>query len=97
MSGEEMVAIVENLFVGNRLEQGKVRIDAHSLASSSTLWPAERSQQLAKPAMPRSAAMPCPTTAGLLNSLDDIKNGRTAMPACSAANGIWGTLGTVRR
>ena len=32
LSGEEMVAIVENLFVGNRLEQGKVRIDAHCVA-----------------------------------------------------------------
>ena len=32
LSGEEMVAIVENLFVGNRLEQGKVRIDAHCIA-----------------------------------------------------------------
>lgn len=32
LSGEEMVAIVENLFVGNRLEEGKVRIDAHCVA-----------------------------------------------------------------
>ena len=32
LSGQEMVAIVENLFVGNRLEQGKVRIDAHCIA-----------------------------------------------------------------
>jgi len=32
LSGEEMVAIVENLFVGNRLEKGKVRIDAHCVA-----------------------------------------------------------------
>lgn len=32
LSGEEMVAIVENLFVGNRLEEGKVRIDAHCAA-----------------------------------------------------------------
>lgn len=29
LSGEEMVAIVENLFVGNRLEQGRVRVDEH--------------------------------------------------------------------
>jgi uncharacterized protein DUF3141 len=32
LSGEEMVAIVENLFVGNRLEEGKVQIDAHCIA-----------------------------------------------------------------
>jgi hypothetical protein len=32
LSGEEMVAIVENLFVGNRLEEGKVQIDAHCVA-----------------------------------------------------------------
>jgi hypothetical protein len=32
LSGEEMVAIVENLFIGNRLEQGKVQVDAHCLA-----------------------------------------------------------------
>lgn len=32
LSGEEMVAIVENLFVGNRLEEGKVRIDAQCVA-----------------------------------------------------------------
>lgn len=32
LSGEEMVAIVENLFVGNKLEQGKVQIDAHCVA-----------------------------------------------------------------
>ena len=32
LSGDEMVAIVENLFVGNRLEQGTVRIDAHCIA-----------------------------------------------------------------
>ena len=32
LSGEEMVAIVENLFVGNRLEQGKVRVDEHCVA-----------------------------------------------------------------
>jgi len=29
LSGEEIVSIVENLFIGNRLEQGKVRIDEH--------------------------------------------------------------------
>jgi len=32
LSGEEMVAIVTNLFIGNRLEEGKVRIDAHCIA-----------------------------------------------------------------
>jgi hypothetical protein len=32
LSGEEMVSIVENLFVGNRLEEGKVRIDADCIA-----------------------------------------------------------------
>jgi hypothetical protein len=32
LSGEEMVAIAENLFVGNKLEQGKVQIDAHCIA-----------------------------------------------------------------
>ena len=32
LSGEEMVAIIENLFVGNRLEQGKVRVDEHCVA-----------------------------------------------------------------
>jgi hypothetical protein len=32
LSSEEMVAIVENLFVGNKLEQGKVQIDAHCVA-----------------------------------------------------------------
>ena len=32
LSGEEMVSITENLFVGNRLEEGKVRIDAHCVA-----------------------------------------------------------------
>jgi hypothetical protein len=32
LSGEEMVAIVENLFIGNRLEEGKVRVDAHCVA-----------------------------------------------------------------
>ena len=31
-SGQEMISIVENLFIGNRLEQGKVRIDAHCIA-----------------------------------------------------------------
>ena len=29
LSGEEIVSIVENLFVGNRLEEGAVRIDEH--------------------------------------------------------------------
>lgn len=29
LSGDEMVAIVENLFIGNRLEEGRVRIDEH--------------------------------------------------------------------
>ncbi|OZB67415.1 MAG: poly(3-hydroxyalkanoate) synthetase [Lysobacterales bacterium 14-68-21] len=29
MSREEIVAIVENLFIGNRLEEGKLRIDEH--------------------------------------------------------------------
>jgi Protein of unknown function (DUF3141) len=32
LSGEEMMAIVENLFIGNRLEEGKVRVDAHCVA-----------------------------------------------------------------
>jgi hypothetical protein len=32
LSGEEMVAIVENLFIGNRLEEGKVRVDGHCVA-----------------------------------------------------------------
>jgi hypothetical protein len=32
LSGEEMVSIVENLFIGNRLEQGTVRVDAHCVA-----------------------------------------------------------------
>ena len=29
LSGEEIVSIVENLFIGNRLEEGKVTLDAH--------------------------------------------------------------------
>ena len=29
LSGEEIVSIVENLFIGNKLEQGSVRIDEH--------------------------------------------------------------------
>jgi hypothetical protein len=37
LSGEEMVAIVENLFVGNRLEQGKVQVDAHCIADLSRI------------------------------------------------------------
>ena len=32
LSGEEMVAIAENLFIGNKLEEGKVRVDAHCVA-----------------------------------------------------------------
>ncbi len=32
LSGEEIVAIVEDLFVGNKLEQGRVRIDEHCAA-----------------------------------------------------------------
>jgi len=32
LSGEEMVAVVEDLFVGNKLERGQVRIDEHCLA-----------------------------------------------------------------
>jgi hypothetical protein len=32
LSGEEIVAIVEDLFVGNKLEQGQVRIDEHCVA-----------------------------------------------------------------
>ena len=29
LSGEEMVSIVEDLFVGNKLEQGRIRVDEH--------------------------------------------------------------------
>lgn len=29
LSGEEIVSIVENLFIGNRLEEGKVKLDEH--------------------------------------------------------------------
>ncbi len=32
LSGEEIVAIVEDLFVGNKLEQGLVRVDEHCVA-----------------------------------------------------------------
>jgi len=32
LSGEEIVAIVEDLFIGNKLEEGKVRIDEHCVA-----------------------------------------------------------------
>jgi len=32
LSGEEIVSIVEDLFIGNKLEQGKVRIDEHCVA-----------------------------------------------------------------
>ena len=32
LSGEEIVAIVEDLFVGNKLERGQVRIDEHCIA-----------------------------------------------------------------
>ncbi len=32
LSGEEIIAIVEDLFIGNKLEQGKVRIDEHCVA-----------------------------------------------------------------
>lgn len=32
LSGEEIVTIVEDLFVGNKLEQGRVRVDAHCVA-----------------------------------------------------------------
>jgi hypothetical protein len=32
LSGEEIVAIVEDLFIGNKLEEGRVRIDAHCVA-----------------------------------------------------------------
>jgi hypothetical protein len=32
LSGEEIVAIVEDLFVGNKLERGQVRIDEHCVA-----------------------------------------------------------------
>jgi hypothetical protein len=37
LSGEEMVAIAENLFIGNRLEEGKVRVDAHCVADLSRI------------------------------------------------------------
>lgn len=33
LSGEEIVAIVEDLFIGNKLEQGEVRIDDHCVAN----------------------------------------------------------------
>jgi hypothetical protein len=32
LSGEEIVAIAENLFIGNRLEEGKIRVDTHCVA-----------------------------------------------------------------
>ncbi len=32
LSGEEIVSIVEDLFIGNKLEEGKVRIDEHCVA-----------------------------------------------------------------
>lgn len=32
LSGEEIVSIVEDLFIGNKLEQGEVRIDEHCVA-----------------------------------------------------------------
>jgi hypothetical protein len=32
LSGEEMVAIIEDLFIGNKLEKGQVRIDEHCTA-----------------------------------------------------------------
>lgn len=32
LSGEEIVSIVEDLFIGNKLEQGQVRIDEHCIA-----------------------------------------------------------------
>lgn len=32
LSGEEIVAIVEDLFIGNKLERGQVRIDEHCIA-----------------------------------------------------------------
>ena len=37
MSGEEMVSIVEDLFVGNKLEQGKLRVDEHCIVDLTTI------------------------------------------------------------
>ncbi len=37
LSGEEIITIVENLFIGNKLEQGKVLIDEHCVADLKSI------------------------------------------------------------